>query len=89
MTDRNVAEDLVASAREELQRMLGSEPEPELDGEFDWDAVARVAADMKRALAGSRPPAEFLEVSNILARLEIALAAAFDAGLWSPRSPEA
>jgi hypothetical protein len=53
MTNRNakIAEDLVTQAREELQRMLGSEtePEPEPDGEFDWDRVARVVEEMKRS----------------------------------------
>jgi hypothetical protein len=87
MTNREakIAEDLVTGAREDLQRMLGREPEPETDGEFDWDRVARVVEEMKRELLSGPPPAEFLEVSSVLARLEMALAAAFDAGVWSPR----
>jgi hypothetical protein len=48
--EKQIAESLVDQARDDLRRASGKEPEPgsNPDGEFNWDDIACVAAEMRQ-----------------------------------------
>jgi hypothetical protein len=74
--EKQVAESLVDQVRDDLLRWCGQEPRPDSnpDGEFNWDDLAWVAAEMRQASAEPEWDAQSrAELTSFIARLEFAL----------------
>jgi hypothetical protein len=74
--EKQIAESLVDQVRDDLLRAAGKEPEPDSnpDGEFNWDDLACVAAEMRQASAEPECDAQSrAELTSYIARLEFAL----------------
>ena len=76
--EKQIAERLVDQVRDDLERAAGKEPEPTTDpeGEFNWDDIACVAAEMRQASAEPECDAQSrAALMSFSARLEFALRA--------------
>ena len=74
--EKQIAESLVDQVRDDLLRAAGKEPEPDSDpdGEFNWDDLACVAAEMRQASAKPECDAQSrAALTSYIARLEFAL----------------
>jgi hypothetical protein len=74
--EKQIAESLVDQVRDDLRRAAGKEPEPDSnpDGEFNWDDLACVAAEMGQAATEPECDAQSrAALTSFSARLEFAL----------------
>lgn len=74
--EKQIAESLVDQVRDDLLRAAGKEPEPEsnADGEFNWDDLAWVAAEMRQASSEPECDAQSrAALTSFSERLEFAL----------------
>jgi hypothetical protein len=74
--EKQIAESLVDQVRDDLRRAAGRDPEPASnpDGEFNWDDIACVAAEMRQASAEPECNAQSrAALTRYIARLEFAL----------------